>query len=62
MTLVRITWTITHLRPLGQGEPVDPGSSLDADLILWALDEGEVRVSVELMQGRSVDGVQQTTD
>jgi hypothetical protein len=45
--LVRTTWTIVHQHVLPEGEPIVMDPHPDPDLILWALEEGEVRVTVE---------------
>jgi hypothetical protein len=51
MPALRITWTITHDRPLEPDE--DPLAALDQtdpDVILWAIETGEVTTTVEIIE------------
>jgi hypothetical protein len=51
MSMLRTTWTITHQRPLDTNE--DPLLALrhaDPDLILWAIEDGQVAATVEILE------------
>jgi hypothetical protein len=44
------TWTVTHRRPLEDGEdPYAPGT-IDAEHLLWAVESGNVDVSIQLLE------------
>jgi hypothetical protein len=44
------TWTVVHRRPLADGEdPFLPGAA-GPEHLLWALDEGALSVTVELVE------------
>ena len=51
MPAIRTTWTITHERPLDPGE--DPRAAVertDPDLLLWAVEDGQVATTVEIIE------------
>ena len=44
------TWTVTQRRPLEEGEdPCAPGT-VDLEHLLWAIESGEVDVTVHLVE------------
>ncbi len=50
MPQIVTTWVIRHRRSLEPGEdPLSPAAA-DPEHVLWALDEGEVTVTVELVE------------
>jgi hypothetical protein len=51
MPLLRTTWVITHERPLEpDDDPHDALERTDPDLLLWAVEEGVVTTSVEILE------------
>jgi hypothetical protein len=45
-----ITWTVTHRRPLDDGEDPTIASAVDESHLLWALEDGEVATSIQLVE------------
>lgn len=50
MPQIVTTWTVTQRRPLEEGEdPCAPGT-VDLEHLLWAIESGEVDVTVHLVE------------
>ena len=51
MPTIRTTWTITHERALESDEdPLAATERHDPDVLLWAIEEGRVDASVEILE------------
>ena len=44
------TWTIRHRRLLEPGEDPLASRNVDSEHVLWALDEGTIEVTIELLE------------
>jgi hypothetical protein len=51
MPILRTTWTITHERALESDEdPLAATERHDPDVLLWAIEDGQVTTAVEIIE------------
>lgn len=51
MPRLRVTWVICHERPLYPDEdPHLDAHRVDPDAVLWAIEDGTVQVSIEIVE------------